>query len=116
MLKGIPEILSPELMKTIMEMGHGGRDLFWRHQLPGAVYGKRQQGDPRGRSHTVTDLIDAVLQFFPLDTFVEKPVAVVDPADMPRPEVWDEIESIIKNRDFCNAYKDFDVVERFAFS
>lgn len=114
MLKGIPEILSPELMKTIMEMGHGDEICFGDINFPAQSMGSGNRVI-RADGHTVTDLIDAVLQFFPLDTFVEKPVAVVDPADMPRPEVWDEFESIIKNRDFCNTYKDFDVVERFAF-
>ncbi len=114
MLKGIPEIISPELMKTIMEMGHGDEICFGDVNFPAQSMGKDNRVI-RADGHTVTDLLDAVLQFFPLDVFVKQPVAVMDPGDSPRPEVWDEFESIIKNRDFSNAYKDFEQVERFAF-
>ncbi|MEA4853967.1 MAG: RbsD/FucU domain-containing protein [Christensenella sp.] len=113
MLKGIPEIISPELMKVLMEMGHGDEICFGDINFPSQSVGQKVI---RADGHTVTDLLDAILHFFPLDTYVEHPCAVMRPVDDSEPpQVWQEFESIIKNHDFASAYKDFELVERFAF-
>jgi len=41
MLKGIPCILSPELLKTLMEMGHGNELVLADSSFPSANYGRR---------------------------------------------------------------------------
>jgi L-fucose mutarotase/ribose pyranase (RbsD/FucU family) len=40
MLKGIPSIISPELLKILMEMGHGDELVIGDGNFPAANYGK----------------------------------------------------------------------------
>ena len=41
MLKGIPAILSPELLKTLMEMGHGDEIILGDGNFPAVACAKR---------------------------------------------------------------------------
>jgi len=41
MLKGIPAILSPELLKVLMEMGHGDELVIADGNFPSATYAQR---------------------------------------------------------------------------
>ena len=68
MLKGIPSILSPELLKILMEMGHGDEIILADGNFPAASCAQRLV---RCDGHGVPELLDAILKFFPLDTFVE---------------------------------------------
>jgi len=112
MLKGIPPIISPELMKVLMEMGHGDEIVFADGNFPAATCAKRLV---RCDGHNVPELLDAVLKFFPLDTFVERAVALmaVVPGDPTKPVIWDEFRRIVQKYD--QNFTDFEFVERFAF-
>jgi len=66
MLKGIPNILSPDLLKILMEMGHGNELVIGDGNFPAASYAQRLI---RLDGHNVPEVLDAVLKFFPLDTF-----------------------------------------------
>ena len=112
MLKGIPNILSPELLKILMEMGHGNEIVIADGNFPAASIAKRLI---RCDGHDVPELLEAILRFFPLDTFVDKPVALmaVVPGDDTKPTIWETYRSIIKASGEKSA--DFDMVERFAF-
>ncbi|HZJ82429.1 MAG TPA: L-fucose mutarotase [Clostridia bacterium] len=111
MLKGIPSILSPELLKILMEMGHGDEIVISDGNFPGASMAQRLV---RCDGHGVPELLDAILKFFPLDSY-EDPVALmaVAPGDSVKPVIWDEYHQIIEKHD-----KDvtiFQEMERFAF-
>lgn len=112
MLKGIPNILSPELLRIMMEMGHGDELVLADGNFPAASMAQRLV---RADGHGVPELLDAILRFFPLDTFVEQPVALMQvvPGDDTVPEIWDRYREIIRER----AGDGFGVeeVERFAF-
>ncbi|MCD6121820.1 MAG: fucose isomerase [Spirochaetales bacterium] len=112
MLKGIPNILSPDLLKILMEMGHGNELVIGDGNFPAASYAQRLI---RLDGHNVPEVLDAVLKFFPLDTFVKTPVAVMSvvPGDSTKPERYGDFKSLVKkyNPDF----KDFEYVERFDF-
>ncbi len=112
MLKGVPAILSPELLKILMEMGHGDEIVFADGNFPAASVAQRLV---RCDGHGVPELLRAVLQFFPLDTFVEKPAALMQvvPGDNTRPGIWDEYRSIIQQYD--ERRDTLEQVERFAF-
>lgn len=112
MLKGIPSILSPELLKILMEMGHGDEVILADGNFPAASCAQRLV---RSDGHGVPELLDAVLQFFPLDTFVKKPVSLmaVVPGDTLKPIIWEEYSKIIQKYD--NREIDFEFVERFEF-
>ena len=87
MLKGIPGILSPELMKILMEMGHGDEIVLADRNFPAASNAKRLI---RLDGHGIPELLQAILRFFPIDTYVEEPVKLmaVAPGKGENPEIW----------------------------
>lgn len=94
MLKNIPEIISPELMKAMMEMGHGDELVIADGNYPAYSQGvKVIDGD----GHLVIDYLKAILQFFPLDSFTDHPailMEVVD-GDPTVPTVWEDYKDAI---------------------
>ena len=111
MLKGIPPVLSPELLKILMEMGHGDEIVIGDGNFAAASLAQRLV---RCDGHGVPELLDAIIKFFPLDSFVECPVGVmaVVPGDTTQPKIWDEFRSIIHRYE---QFSDFEYIERFAF-
>ena len=114
MLKKIPAVISPELIKVLMEMGHGDELCLADGNFPSVSMGKRVV---RMDGHGMEEILKAILQYFPLDTFVDKPVALmrtVSDAE-PQPEIWDRYRKVIENSDEHTAFSGFEMVERFAF-
>ena len=112
MLKGISPVISPELIKILMEMGHGDELVIADGNFPAASIAQRLvRADGLG----CTSLLDAILQVFPLDQYVEKPVALmaVVPGDPYKPVIWDEYREVVLKHE--TGFKDFEYVERFAF-
>jgi L-fucose mutarotase len=112
MLKGISSVISPELIKILMEMGHGDELIIADGNFPAASIAQRLvRADGLG----VTCLLDAILRYFPLDNFVEKPVALmaVVPGDTYQPVIWEEFRMIVKK--YENSFTDFEYIERFSF-
>ena len=112
MLKGIPSILSPELLKIMMEMGHGNELIIADGNFPSAAYAQRLV---RADGHNVPELMDAILQFLPLDIYVEKPVAIMELVvdDTYQPEIWPVFEKIVRKHD--PNFNGFENVERHTF-
>lgn len=112
MLKGIPTILGPELLKILMEMGHGDELVVADGNFPGASHAQRLV---RCDGHGVPPLLDAILQLFPLDTYVKQPAALmaVVPGDKYKPEIWRTYKKIVQKHE--PHFSDFEMVERFAF-
>ena len=112
MLKNIPEVISPELMKVLMEMGHDDEIVLADGNFPAASVAKRLI---RCDGHGVCEILEAVLKFLPLDQYVEHPVALmaVVPGDKTKPTIWEEYRKIIKASG--EKFTDFEFVERFAF-
>ncbi len=111
MLKGIPSILPPDLLKILMEMGHGDELVLADGNFPAASHARRLV---RCDGHGTVPLLDAVLQVFPLDAYVERPVAVmaVVAGDPFVPVVWQEYARIVEGRERA---VEFEEMERFAF-
>lgn len=112
MLKGISPAISPELIKILMEMGHGDELVIADGNFPAASVAQRLvRADGMG----VPVLLDAILALFPLDQYVENPVALmaVVPGDTYKPVIWDEYRTILKNRE--TRFVEFEYVERFEF-
>ncbi len=112
MLKNIPEVISPELMKVLMEMGHDDEIVLADGNFPAASVAKRLI---RCEGHGVSEIMEAILKFLPLDQYVEHPVALmaVVPGDKTKPTIWEEYRKII--RASGEKFSDFEFVERFAF-
>lgn len=114
MLKHIPSILSPALLKVLMEMGHGDEIVIADGNFPVESMGK-DTVVVRADGHGVTQLLDAILELMPLDQYSEKPVAlmkVVD-GDPCKPTIWDDYKKIITKH--TNNPDNIEMVERFAF-
>lgn len=110
MLKGIPKIISPELLKILCEMGHGDEIVIGDGNFPAASHAQRLL---RCDGHNVPELLKAILELFPLDTFVESPVSLMEVAagDDIDPVIWKTYEEIVRS------HGDFKIseIERFAF-
>ena len=70
MLKNVPAILPPELLKVICEMGHSDRLVISDGNFPVPTKGKNAV-IVRMDGHGVPEILDAILQLFPLDPYVE---------------------------------------------
>ena len=117
MLKGIPKILSPELLKVLCEMGHSDRLVIADGNFPAETMGKdaiviRMDG------HGACDVLKAILEVFPLDTYVDQPVNLMElmPGDVGRIEtpIWDEYAKIVAAVDE-RGKSAIGNIERFAF-
>lgn len=115
MLKGIPKILSPELLKVLAEMGHSDRLVIADGNFPAETMGKNAIVI-RCDGHGVPELLDAILQVFPLDTYVEKPVNLMEvmPGDDVETPIWDTYKEIVKKYD-DRGDDAIGQIERFSF-
>ena len=112
MLKGIAPIISPELLKILMEMGHGDELVLGDGNFPAASHAKRLI---RCDGHTVTELLEAILPLLPLDPYVENPVTLMQvvEGDTVVPVIWDTYKEVIeKYEPEANGIAH---MERFAF-
>ncbi len=94
MLKGINPILTPELLKILMEMGHGDEIVISDGNFPAAAMAKRLV---RLDGLNVPEVLEAILQVMPLDQYVENQVALMEvvPGDNFVPVIWDTYKKII---------------------
>ena len=110
MLKGISPILSPELLKILCEMGHGDELVIGDGNFPAASNAKRLvRCDGLG----VPEILDAILRLFPLDTYVESPVALMAVGEGEEtPAIWKTYGEIVEKN---NGKTNVEQIERFAF-
>lgn len=113
MLKTIPNIISPELLKILHEMGHGDDLVIGDANFPAASNARLLV---RADGHGVPELLDAILSLFPLDDFIPHPVSLMQvvPGDNTIPEMHDEIRKIVKKHE-KNGEAMIEKIERFAF-
>lgn len=115
MLKGIPAILSPELLKVLCEMGHSDRIVIADGNFPAESMGKNAKVI-RMDGHGVSEILDAILTVFPLDTYVEHPVSLMEvmKGDTVETPIWDEYREIIAYHEERKGAV-IGNIERFAF-
>ena len=115
MLKGIPKILSPELLKVLCEMGHGDRLVIADGNFPAQSVG-RDAVVIRMDGHGACEVLEGILRLFPLDTYVEQPVRLMGlvPGDKVETPIWDVYKKIIGEADDRGAAA-VGQLERFAF-
>ena len=112
MLKGIPSIISPELLKIMQEMGHGDTIVLGDANFPAASNAKRLI---RADGHDIPKLLDAMLSLLPLDTYADYQVGLMEvvPGDPTVPTIWETYKKIVSE------HEDFDVkyeyIERFEY-
>ena len=100
MLKKIPKILSPELLKTLCEMGHGDEIVIADGNFPAETFGKRVI---RADGISGTAMLDAVLSLIPLDTYAGKNFLLMELTESDKGKInhtiWDEYEKIANKND-----------------
>ena len=113
MLKNIPKLLSPELLKILCEMGHGDEIVIADANFPSENFGKRVvRADGIGGA----EMLDAVLKVIPLDTYSDLNFVLMKlmPCDEGKidPKIWKEYETIAAAND-----KNYKIggIDRFEF-
>ncbi|MFA5447548.1 MAG: L-fucose mutarotase [Sphaerochaeta sp.] len=111
MLKQIPSILSPELLKILMEMGHGDEIVIGDGNFPAASMNDRVI---RLDGHGIEAILEALLQLFPLDTYAPNAFLMEKVAgDTVETPIWAAYEKIARAGD--PGFVGFEQIERFAF-
>ncbi|XP_030660739.1 fucose mutarotase isoform X3 [Nomascus leucogenys] len=116
-LKGVPALLSPELLYALARMGHGDEIVLADLNFPASSICQCGPMEIRADGLGIPQLLEAVLKLLPLDTYVESPAAVMElvPSDKERglqTPVWTEYESILRRASCATALAK---IERFEF-
>ncbi|CAF1260078.1 unnamed protein product [Rotaria sp. Silwood1] len=114
-LKGIPHLISPELLYALASMGHGDEIVLADSNFPSESIARANgarlilcDGLP------IPKLLRQILKLFPLDQYVAKPIALMDLVDDDKKKgldvpIWNEYKEIVGND------VQFEMVERFQF-
>jgi len=113
LLRNIPKILPPDLVKNMMEMGHSDFLVIADANFPGKAHAKKII---RMDGIMIPDLLDAILKVFPLDNFIEYPVKLMKnlPTE-PTPKAWEIYRKLLKKYDIDSAFSEFEFLERLSF-
>ncbi|XP_072293361.1 fucose mutarotase [Eucyclogobius newberryi] len=116
-LKGIPHILSPELLYALAKMGHGDELVLADANFPTSSICAHGPKEIRADGLDIPQLLEAILKLMPLDTYVPSPVAVMDLVDGDKQKglsvpVWDTYLFVLEQN---SVKSDLEKVERFAF-
>ena len=110
MLKNIPKIVIPELLKILCEMGHGDEIVIADGNFPSETNGKRVV---RADGHGGVEILDAVLSLIPLDTYAEHNFMLMQTTNGdPTPTIWAEYFDVANKHDDNLRSTE---IERFAF-
>lgn len=112
MLYGVPDIITPDLLKVLMEMGHGDEIVLADANFPAASHASRLI---RCDGHEIPLILDAILHMFPLDEYVDRPTALMQivPGDTVETPIWEKYRKIIEQH--TGLSQPFEEVERFDF-
>jgi len=94
MLKNISKLLSPQLLKTLCEMGHGDEVVIADGNFPShGVNANVIRADGLGGA----EILDAVLSVFPLDTYANENCMLMEvvKGDNVKTPIWDEYKKIL---------------------
>lgn len=102
MLKNVPRILSPELMRVLMEMGHGDEIVVADGNFPCYTHNNRvirMDGDGGN------DVLEAIVSLLPLDSYANENVilmSVLEGDDVETP-IWDDYKETLNIYEGDNA-------------
>jgi L-fucose mutarotase len=111
MLKRISPLLSPELLKILMEMGHADELVIGDGNFPAASCAKRLvRLDGLG----VPEVLEAILSVLPLDSYEDNAFLMAKgKGDSVETPIWETYKTIASKGD--PNFKEFSQIERFAF-
>lgn len=110
MLKNVPTVLSPELLKTLDEMGHGDEIVIGDGNFPSGNLGPKViRADGLGGKA----LLDAILAMIPLDTYAPSNFLLMNTTNGdPTPTIWKDYKTIASEHD-PNVH--IEMLERYDF-
>lgn len=113
MLKNIPNIISPELFKIMMEMGHGDELTIADGNFPGSSHATNKI--IRADGHNICEILKSILKFFPLDPYSNNQILLMKVLDNDNyvPTIWDDFKKIIN--EFEPKYNKIGYLDRFDF-
>lgn len=95
MLKNIAPCISPDLLKTLAEMGHGDEIVLSDAHFPGHTFGTRRV--LRADGVAITALLDGILPLFELDSYADPLVMMAAvKGDLLDPKVEEAYMSVIR--------------------
>lgn len=95
MLKNIPSILSPELLKILMEMGHGDQLVIADGNFPSAALARNIV---RADGHGSEVILKSILELMPIDTYSKESVLLMQHGEeVDKPTIWEKYEAILRN-------------------
>lgn len=111
MLKGIPKVISPELLKVLCEMGHGDEIVLGDANFPAASNANILV---RADGIEMPEMLSAILELFPLDQYDDEHFILMQKCDGDTVDVsvWDEYEKILKAN---SPDSEMTFCERFAY-
>ncbi|XP_045438117.1 fucose mutarotase isoform X2 [Pipistrellus kuhlii] len=100
-LRGVPALLSPELLYALARMGHGDTIVLADMNFPTSSICKCGPEEIRADGLGIPQLLEAVLKLLPLDTYVESPAAVMELVSSDKERglqtpVWESYQSILR--------------------
>lgn len=118
MLKGIPAIISPELLKVLDEMGHGDTLVIGDCNFAAkSLADYNNHINIRMDGHKADEVLDNILKLFPIDTFVEKPVGIMQKMDIHKDldcKIHKRFEEVVSKYE-DRGKKCIEYVDRFEF-
>ncbi len=100
MLKGVPKIISPELLKKLSEAGHGDEIVIADGNFPAETFGKRVV---RADGISGTKMLEAVLSLVPLDTYSDPNFMLMQLTESDKgkinPTIWEDYKKIANEKD-----------------
>lgn len=100
MLKNIPSIIGPELLKILCEMGHGDEIVIADANFPSTNYGQRVI---RADGIDGVSMLDAILELIPLDSYSNPNMILMELMDCDKdkinPVIWNEYTKLAKDKD-----------------
>jgi len=112
LLKHIPKELSPALVKVLMEMGHGDEIVLADGNFPSASLANKLI---RCDGLDIPTLLSGILTLFPLDTYCNSPVTLMEVVEGDRyvPTIWNEYRNIVAQHHDIDI--NFQFIDRFDF-
>jgi L-fucose mutarotase len=113
MLIGIPDVISPDLLKILHEMGHGDEIVIGDANFPAASCANRLI---RCDGHNLLTMLEAISKIFLLDIYVDYPVTMMKlvEGDTNIPEIYDDVKAVICKHD-KRGEKAINYIDRFKF-
>lgn len=110
MLKHVPKMISPDLLKILAEMGHGDEIVIADGNFPSASLNSKLI---RYYGNGVEDVLKGILKLLPLDTYSEYQVGLMMVGDdEAQPPIWQSFEEILDDSGEPHSIKYYD---RFQF-